>query len=92
MMACAAAAAQEVHCVAKVESGYLVRGCSCCKGGIHLEPVAEDVQHEQRQEAEIPLPVQDAQHCQEARCREPALGRSCKQLVRSGTWQFMSRT
>ena len=63
----AAAQEKEVH-LAIVKAGYLVCGGSCCESGIHLEPVAEDVQHEQRQEAEVPLPVQDAKHRQEARC------------------------
>ena len=34
--------------------------------------MTEDVQHEEHEKAEVPLLIQDAQHHQEAGCREPA--------------------
>lgn len=52
--------------------GYLVRCSAGHQRGVHLEPVAEHVQHQQAQEAGVPLRVQHAQRGQQARRRQPA--------------------
>ncbi len=49
-------------------STHLVRGDAGHERGVHLEPVAEHVQHDETQEGDVVVGVQHAQHGQQA-CR-----------------------